>query len=106
MTCTKPFGLTKDCSVMSGPTQKIIVGGTEAKVGGNEAGTVTVMFTKLSTSATQYTNVAYEVLKRELVSRGFSIVKVTPIESGGLMLGYAIETSGPSYQIWDEFAAP
>jgi hypothetical protein len=104
MTCNKPFGLTKDCNNFSGATKRILVKGTEAKVAGNEADTITVVFTKASSKATQYTNVAYEVLKRELVSRGFTIVKVTPIESSGIMFGYAIETSAPSYQIWDEFA--
>lgn len=103
MGCKKPFALTKDCSVLSGPTKKITVGGHEVKVAGNDAATITVMFGDNSSKATQTSNLGYDLLKRELVSRGFEIEKVTPIESSGLMFGYAIETSEPSYQVWDEY---
>lgn len=104
MGCKKPFALTQDCSGWSGPTKNILVGERDLKVGGNAEGTVTVMFSKNSSKATPLSNVGYELLKRELVTRGFEITKVTPIESAGVMFGYAIETTTPSYQIWEEFA--
>ncbi len=104
MTCKKPFGLTKDCSGWSGPTKKINIDGNVLKVSSNEEGTVTVMFSKNNASATQASNLGYELMKKELVQRGFEIVKVTPVESAGLMFGYAIETDKPAYQVWDEFA--
>jgi hypothetical protein len=100
MSCEKPIVLARDCSGWSGATKKISVGGHQVKVAGNEAGNITVLMTMKTWS----TNLGYDLLKRELVSRGFKIVKVTPIESGGIMFGYAIETSEPNYQIWDEFA--
>lgn len=104
MGCKKPFALTQDCSGFSGPKKKISVGGHEVKVAGNADGTITVMFGKSNTKASQSTNLGYDLLKRELVSRNFEIVEVTPIESSGLMFGYAIETTEPSYHIWNEFA--
>ncbi len=104
MGCKKPFALTQDCSGWSGPTKKISVGGHEVKVAGNGAGTVTVLFGENSSKATQTSNLGYELLKRELVTRGFEITNVTPIESAGLMFGYAIETTAASYKIWDDFA--
>ena len=104
MSCGKPFALTQDCSGWSGPTKKINVGGHQVKVAGNEAGTVTVLFGENNSKATQTSNLGYELLKRELVTKGYEITKVTPIESAGLMFGYAIETSEPSYRVWEEFA--
>jgi hypothetical protein len=104
MSCKKPFALKHDCSGVSGPKKEIVVGGQDLKVAGNADGTVTVMFGETDANATQSSNLGYELMKRELVSRGFEIVAVTPIESGGLMYGYAIETTEPSYAIWDEFA--
>ena len=104
MSCKKPFGLTKDCSGWSGPTKKIIIDGNSLKVSANADDTITVMFSKNNTKATQASNLGYELMKKELITRGFTIVKVTPIESSGLMFGYAIETDKPAYQIWDEFA--
>lgn len=105
MTCSSPFELTRDCSSWSGPEKPISVGGQPVKVASNASGTITVLFGETSPKATQTTNLGYELLKRELVTRGFEITKVTPIESGGMMFGYAIETSQPHYQIWDEFVA-
>lgn len=99
MGCGKPFELTQDCSMWSGPTKKIEVGGQVIKVAGNAEGTRTVLFGQNNSS-----NLAYDLLKRELVSRGYEIEKVTPIESAGRMFGYAIETSEPNYHIWNEFA--
>ena len=104
MSCKKPFGLTKDCSGWSGPTKKISIDGNHFKVAANADDTITVMFSKNNTKATQASNLGYELMKKELITRGFTIVKVTPIESSGLMFGYAIETDKPAYQIWDEFA--
>lgn len=104
MSCTKPFALTQDCSRWSGPTKKISVGGQEVKVAGNEEGTITVLFGENNSKATQTTNLGFDLLKRELITKGFNIVKVTPIESAGLMFGYAIETTEPNYQLWDEFS--
>jgi hypothetical protein len=103
MSCKKPFSLTQDCSGWSGPAKRINVSGQQVKVAGNETGTITVMFGENNSKATQTSNLGYDLLKRELVSRSYEIVQVTPIESAGLMFGYAIETSEPSYQIWDEF---
>ncbi len=104
MGCRKPFALTQDCSGLSGPTKKISVAGQSVKVAGNETGTITVMFGPSSFSpSTAVTNTAYEVLKRELVGRNFEITNVTPIESVGVMYGYAIETTEPHYAIWAEF---
>jgi len=103
MSCKKPFELTQDCSGWSGPAKKISVGGQEVKVAGNADGTTTAMFGKNNSKATQTSNLGFDLLKRELVNRGYEIAKVTPIESAGLMFGYAIETTEPSYQIWDEF---
>jgi len=103
MGCDKPFALTQDCSGWSGPTKKINLGGQQVKVAGNADGTVTVMFGPNSSKATQVTNLGYELLKRELVEKGFKITKVTPIESAGMMFGYAIETTEPNYHIWNEF---
>lgn len=104
MTCGSPFALTQDCSNWSGPTKKISIGGQEVKVAGNENGTITVMFGESGTGATQSSNLGYELLKRELVARSFEIIKVTPIESNGIMFGYAIETKKPNYHIWESFA--
>ncbi len=104
MSCGKPFELTQDCSGWSGPTKKINVGGHQVKVAGNATGTVTVMFGENNSKATQTSNLGFELLKRELVTRGFEIVGVTPIESAGLMFGYAIETTAPSYAVWSEFS--
>lgn len=103
MGCGRPFALTQDCSGWSGPTKKINVGGQTIKVAGNESGTITVLFGDRPTRG-QSSNVAYDLMRRELVSRGFEIMKVTPIESTGVMFGYAIETTSPSYHIWNEFA--
>ncbi|MCB1666702.1 MAG: hypothetical protein KDI24_00010 [Pseudomonadales bacterium] len=103
MSCKKPFALTQDCSNWSGPTKKISLGGQEVKVAGNAEGTVTVMFGPNSSKATPRTNLGFDLLKRELVGKGFEITKVTPIESAGVMFGYAIETTEPNYQIWDAF---
>ena len=102
LSCGKPFALTQDCSIWSGPTKKINVGGKDIKVSGNADGTITVMFGQ--EKSTQATNLAYDLLKRELVERGYEITSVTPIESAGLMFGYAIETTEPNYQVWEEFA--
>jgi hypothetical protein len=104
MGCKKPFGLTQHCSGFSGPTKKIVIGDQKVKVSGNEDGTITVMFGPNSSKATSVTNLAYELMKRELVSQGFDILQVTPIESGGIMFGYAIQTAKPNYQVWDAFA--
>lgn len=104
MSCKKPFALTKDCSVWSGPTKKINVGGQQVKVAGNDDGTVTVMFGPNSSKATQITNLGFDLLKRELVKKGYEITKVTPVESAGIMFGYAIQTTEPSYHVWNEFA--
>lgn len=100
MTCKKPFALTQNCSGFSGPSKKITVNGQNLKVGGNSDGTITVMFGK---NSTQSANLGFDLLKAELISRGHSITKVTPIESSGIMFGYAIETAKPSYDIWKEF---
>ena len=100
MGCKKPFLLTQDCSGFSGPTKKINVRGQEAKIAGNADGTITVMF---GGSATRPTNFAFGHMKVELESRGFTIIKVTPIESAGIMFGHAIETTEPNYQMWNEF---
>ena len=79
------------------------MGGKIIKVGSNSDGTVTVLFGENNSKATLTTNLGYELFKRELLSRGFEIVKVTPIESAGLMFGYAVETTEPNYQVWNEF---
>ena len=105
MSCKKPFGLTKDCSNLSGPTKKISLGGHPVRVAGNEDDTITVLFGKNSSKATETSNLGYELVKRELVKRGYEIIQVTPIESAGLMFGYAVQTTEPSYQIWGEYAA-
>lgn len=103
MSCKKPFALRKDCSGWSGPTKRISIDGNKLKVAANADNTVTVMFSKNNAKATQASNLGYELMKKELVTRGFTIVKVTPIESSGLMFGYAIQTDKPAYQIWNEF---
>ena len=100
MGCGKPFALTQDCSGWSGPTKKISVGGRELKVAANAEGNITVVFG----GDTEGSNLGFELLKRELVTRGYEIVKVTPIESAGVMFGYAIETTEPNYHLWNEFA--
>ena len=104
MSCKKPFGLIKDCSGWSGPTKSISIDGNDLKIAANDDDTIVVMFSKNSPKATQASNLGYELMKKVLVTRGFTILKVTPIESAGLMFGYAIETEKPNYQIWDEFA--
>ena len=104
MSCSSPFELTQDCSGWSGPTKRINIGGREVKVAGNTSGTITVLFGENNSKATQTTNLGYELLKRELVSKGFEIIKVTPIESAGLMFGYAVETSKSNYHVWNEFS--
>ena len=103
LSCKKPFELTQDCSGWSGPTKKISIDGNSLKVSSNADETITVMFSKNNSKATQASNLGYELMKNELIKRGFKIIKVTPIESGGLMFGYAIETDKPAYKIWDEF---
>lgn len=104
MGCDSPFMLTRDCSGFSGPTLDISLGGHEVKVAGNDDQTVTVIFGgKVMSGVSQATNLGYELMKRELVKRGINIVKITPIESSGLMFGYAVETDVPNYQIWKEF---
>ncbi len=106
MSCKKPFALTQDCSGLSGPAKKINVAGQPMKVAGNETGTITAMFGPSTMSpSTDVSNTAYELLKRELVARDFEIINVTPIESVGVMYGYAIETTEPHYAVWGEFAA-
>ena len=104
MGCNKPFELTQDCTIWSGPTKKISVDGHPVKVAGSSDGTITVMFGGGTAKSTQNSNVGYELLKKALIQRGYVISSVTPIESGGIMFGYAIETSEPSYRLWDEFA--
>ena len=104
MGCNKPFELTQDCTIWSGPTKKISVDGHPVKVAGNSDGTITVMFGGGTAKSTQNSNLGFELLKKALVERGYVISSVTPIESAGMMFGYAIETSEPSYQLWDEFA--
>ena len=105
MTCERPFGLTQDCSSWRGPTKKINVGGHAIKVAGNADGTVVVLFGQDNNRKERQTaNLAYELLKRELVDRGYEIAKVTPIEFDGLMSGYAIETTEPNYHLWHEFS--
>jgi len=104
MGCNSPFELTRDCSGFSGPTKDISIEGHNVKVAGNDDQTVTVIFGgKVMSGVTQATNLGYELMKRELVKRNIKIVKITPIESSGLMFGYALKTDVPSYQIWDEF---
>lgn len=103
MSCRKPFELTQDCSILSGPTKKISVDGHEVKVAGSSDGTITVMFGGGVARATQNSNLGFELLKKALIERGFAISSVTPIESAGSMFGYAIATSQPSYHLWDEF---
>lgn len=104
LTCDNPFGLEFDCSMWSGPTKKIDLGGHQVKIAGNNDGRVTVLFGENSASATQSSNLGFELMKRELLTRGFTIAKVTPIESAGLMFGYAIETTEPNYDVWNDFA--
>lgn len=103
MSCKKPFGLTQDCSALSGPKRKIEIDGQPFKVAGNESGTITVLFGRGGVNPSASSNLGYELAKRELEKRGFEIVKVTPIESAGTMFGYAIETDRPAYSIWQEF---
>jgi len=104
MGCENPFKLTRDCSGFSGPTKSINLNGHKVKVAGNEEQTITVIFGgKLVSGVTQATNLGYELLKRELSNRNIKILKVTPIESSGLMFGYAVETDVPHYQIWEDF---
>lgn len=104
MGCDRPFGLVHDCSSWSGPTKEIVIDGVPMKVSGNADGTVAVMFGERSGGSTN-TNLGYEMMKRELASRGYTIVRVVPIASMGMLFGYGIETTEPNYEIWDGFAA-
>lgn len=103
MTCKKPFGLTRDCSNMMGPKRKIVIDGHAFKIAGNESGTVTVMFAGLGGKEDPLANQVFDAMKAELTRRGLAVVKVTPIESLGMMFGYAVETDRPSYDVWESF---
>lgn len=103
MGCDSPFELVHDCSSWSGPTKEIVIDGVPMNVSGNADGSVTVMFGEQSGGSTN-SNTAYEVMKRELESRGRTIERVVPIASLGTVFGYGIETSESNYEIWDEFS--
>jgi len=105
MSCSNPFPLKQDCSQLIGPEKEIILSGLELKVAGNKEGTITVMFADDNEKISDSSNLGYDLMKAELVSRNFSITRVTPIKSGRTIYGYAIETTKPSYQIWSKFAA-
>ena len=105
MGCRKPWPLTQNCTSLSGPTKLVEINEVRFKVAGTAEETTTVMFggTRLGNQGST-SNVGFEMMKRELVTRGHEIVSVVPIISSGTVFGYAIETKEPTYQIWQEFA--
>lgn len=105
MSCSRPWGLTQDCSTLAGPSRLINVNGVEVKVAGNDEGTITVMFGGTNVgNLGQRSNAGFEMMKRELSLRGHDIVAVTPIVSAGTVFGYAIETRASTYALWTEFS--
>lgn len=106
MGCKKPWPLTQDCSGMSGPTRLVELNEVQFKVAGTDDETITVMFggTNIGNQG-KTSNVGFEMMKRELVSRGHKILSVTPIVSGSIVFGYAVQTERPSYGVWNEFSA-
>lgn len=105
LSCKQPFNLTHDCNKWSGLGKKIELDGIKFKIAGNEDKTITVMFSSAYWPNAEKSNRNYELMKKELLKRNFKIISVIPLNNVHKIQGYAIVTSKPSYQIWDEFLA-
>ena len=79
LTCKSPFNLTQDCSSFWGPTKSITIDGVKFKVSGNESSTITLLYGSGYVPHREKNNIAYELVKKELLSHGFQIVSVIPV---------------------------
>ena len=104
LSCKSPFNLTHDCNNWSGPQKKIELDGIKFKVAGNKDKTLTLMYSGAYLPKTEKSNRNYELMKKELLKQDFEIISVIPLKNTHKIQGYAIVTSKPSYQIWDEFS--
>lgn len=105
MGCSTPVELTQDCSLVSLHlgTKQLEINGVEIYVAGNSDGRMTLLQGSDILFPTRDTNLAYEIIKRELVSEGHEIVNLIPLEELDEMHAYIIETAHPSYHLWDKF---
>ncbi len=99
--CSKPFPVERDSSIMSGSTREIEIEGVEIKVAGSEDGRhVLMMPPKLGTQAvTNESNRRYQIVKATLAAEGVGVRSVVPMVQSGLVMGYYLELDGDGYAV-------
>lgn len=109
MGCKKPYPLTQDCSGFSGATRRVEISEFRFKIAGSEDGSIVLLMGEKQMSdawagrSAETANIAYELVKKQLVESGVTITLAEPVSSGALLAGYVITTDGDAYSVLSEF---
>ncbi|UTW44148.1 hypothetical protein KFE80_06945 [bacterium SCSIO 12696] len=108
MSCKKPYELTQDCSSFFGAKRKIRIRDVDVKISGNDGGTIVFLMSAKSKnikgSSNLKINIAYELVKRELIKNDVTIIRVRPVQDIGFLIGYVIEADSNAYAILKELS--
>ena len=116
VSCSKPYELTQDCSVLSGAKRKIWIQGHKIKIAGSADGKIVLVMdphpflTAAITGATFWladaqsaeNNESFYQVRSLLQAKGVEIIKVVPINSFGSIDGYFLELDKDGYSILKE----
>jgi hypothetical protein len=110
MTCSSPYPLEQDCSIWSGATKQVVVGGRPIKVAGSADGKIILVmdpnifansmkdfFLLNSPTHSKANNISVLVLQEFLASKGVLIKRVRPLRSFGNTDGYVLELETDGY---------
>jgi len=116
MTCSKPYRLTRDCSLMWGASREVFVEGYRIKVAGSEAGDVILVmepdvlenalsgtpFVLNSPVHSQSTNNSFYALRCFLDAEKIEVTRVRAVTSFGNIDGDVLELNGDGYSLLEE----
>ena len=115
-TCKKPYRLTQDCSIWSGATRKIDLGGFIVKTGASADGKVVLvmdsnlvsntyadLLTLNSPTHSAASNNSFYAVKRLLDKAGIKILRIRPLRSFGNVDGYVLELKSDGYSMLKKY---
>ena len=102
MSCSNPYKLERDCSILSGAKHGVIVSGKKLKVASNMAGTIILVMPDTGLIYTGSKSIWNPILAlkdtaEHLQQNGVEILKINPVTTAGRFIGYVLELDHEGY---------
>ncbi len=104
MTCDTPYELSRDCNPVRGPGARLEIAGVEMEVAGSSDGRLIVLHAGSALDRRgEGANEAYRQVEAVLSRRHIQVMRVVPLVSANILMGYAIFTDVPAYALLEPY---